>query len=620
MSKVFWKGVRGITLFSKRVSPDLERKRQKSQAQATKVPSASDKSLERERQKSRARATKVSSASDKSKRRIKMKKAEKLTRKALAAFAAAALIAAGSACSSNETKQGGADSTTKAAESTAGTSASQDAGEITSAAETSQERIDPATIDVSNVDVTIPFGSGAQIVDFTNDMQAGKYDYKVVKCEGITSRRMTGNAMMQAQDDGTKRGFTWILLDTMNPDDYPPEDAQVEITGVVGIGEYGVRYVYVLPENVVIKTGAAAEESNLSLIKNGVWWSSETYGDTYYIFKEDGTGSLLSQDMGNGVAYNYKFVDNSCTFEMGAVGASITADLSVISENECELKWQETGDTEKLTYYGPTESFDFYSNVELQEMARTWFADKKGLAAADIDVKIDQDKSIAIHLSYLGKDRTPGDYQLNIDRFTGTGKGTDDESIDLTPYFGISGDLGNAFYTHRIILKNENAPVGVRYLGFVSYDSNDFEVSQSYYQELLEKTNTNNEFSLQGDVGAVKFVTTGNGTELYLIIPVDEKIGIEVFKAEVDADTATLKKGESVYKGDGSPFLLKCNVSEIMPDVIIAITDENGDTFEWSPSISGMDGSVMVKNAAGKNIKDFTDYKNLASQQNVPQG
>ena len=131
----------------------------------------------------------------------------------------------------------------------------QEQTQASEAAETAETAavIDPKTADYSKVDITIPFDSGEEIVKFTDDMLAGKYDGQIVKCEGITCRRMFGNAMMQKQADGSSRGFTWYLVDAASEDDYPPEDSRVELTGIVGIGDYDVRYLYVLPENVVIK-------------------------------------------------------------------------------------------------------------------------------------------------------------------------------------------------------------------------------------------------------------------------------------------------------------------------------------------------------------------------------
>ena len=68
--------------------------------------------------------------------------------------------------------------------------------------------------------------------------------------------------------------------------------------------------------------------------------------------------------------------------------------------------------------------------------------------------------------------------------------------------------------------------------------------------------------------------------------------------------------GEVLYRSEtGSPILLKCNVSEIVPDVEVVIVDNKGNQLHWCPSLSGMDGSVAVDSAEGK-LYDFTIYPN----------
>ncbi len=543
-----------------------------------------------------------------------MKKTEKINRKMLAALVSAAVICGASACSSNETKSGGADSSTTAAPASQNESGSIAPDDAPASAASD---IDPKTADYSKVDVTIPFGSGSQIVDFTNDMQSGKYDGKIVKCEGITSRRMNGNAMMQVQDDGTKRGFTWYIVDSTDANDYPPEDAQAEITGIVGKGEYDVRYLYVLPENVVIKSGSgsSSEASKISL-KTGVWWSTGANGDSYYTFKNDGTGTVLSQDVGIGVGFNYEFGENSCKFEMAEAGNFITTGVTMTNENECVFTW-DNGNKETLTYYGTDEGFRFYSNYELIEMARVYFAKTKDLMPGDGEAEINPDKTIKVHFSYIGSDNTPGDYWIDVDRFTAAGTDMNGETVDLKPYEGAQ--LDN-YFVQRSAMRKEDAVLGVRFLGYIQSDANDPAEYETYIHDLLQLTGASTEIYFTDEMIKQNFFTTGDGTELYMIIPVSQDMKIEVSKATLDETTATLKKGDTVYSGDGCPILVKCNVSEIMPDVIITITDTDGNSFEWSPSISGNDGSVVTRNAAGKKIKDFTDYSKLATTDNTPRG
>ena len=66
---------------------------------------------------------------------------------------------------------------------------------------------------------------------------------------------------------------------------------------------------------------------------------------------------------------------------------------------------------------------------------------------------------------------------------------------------------------------------------------------------------------------------------------------------------------DTIYQqDDGAPFLLKCNVSDIFPEIRMIITDSNGDVFEWSPMISMRDGSVFLTGEDGRKAHDFTHY------------
>ena len=81
-----------------------------------------------------------------------------------------------------------------------------------------------------------------------------------------------------------------------------------------------------------------------------------------------------------------------------------------------------------------------------------------------------------------------------------------------------------------------------------------------------------------------------NGGELYLIIPIYKNVSINVYSAVMEeADIVKDKLIASTNK----PFILKCNVSDIIPNIIIEIK-QNNIVYEYSPSISLKDGSLYV--------------------------
>ncbi len=69
-------------------------------------------------------------------------------------------------------------------------------------------------------------------------------------------------------------------------------------------------------------------------------------------------------------------------------------------------------------------------------------------------------------------------------------------------------------------------------------------------------------------------------------------------------DEGTLEPtGETYYNGVGFPVILRCNVSDIMPNTLVTVTDETGKTYSASPTLSLRDGSVWMNGAY-----DFTEY------------
>ena len=120
-----------------------------------------------------------------------------------------------------------------------------------------EKPVDPKTVDYSKIDLEMP-DDGSMMKEVMNDIQAGKYDNKVIKVKGLMSTSMmdpTTNSVMQNIGEGTKVGFSWRIVDADTYTKYPADDSQIELVGVI-ISEYNEtwgyygRYLYVLPENV----------------------------------------------------------------------------------------------------------------------------------------------------------------------------------------------------------------------------------------------------------------------------------------------------------------------------------------------------------------------------------
>lgn len=95
-----------------------------------------------------------------------------------------------------------------------------------------------------------------------------------------------------------------------------------------------------------------------------------------------------------------------------------------------------------------------------------------------------------------------------------------------------------------------------------------------------------------------------DGGELYAIIPADRDAVVRVYAAIIDETDYTVKPdiGIAEFEG-GKPILLKCNVSEIVPNVVIEIV--NGENkYSFTPSLSGENGHLVPIDG----VYDFSSY------------
>ncbi len=193
-----------------------------------------------------------------------MNRKTKILTLALAAALAlgAAACSSGSGSGSGKTTESSAASSADKKTSTddkdeSSASASSDADKESSDADEKSSdiaaEIDLKTADYSSPAVTIEFGQFEEIKKTTEEMQTGKYDGQVIKVTGVSQKRMSSCTVMERDEStGTGYGMTYYLDGHPALSEYPAEDAKVELLGVVTIGDYGIRALTVLPENVKV--------------------------------------------------------------------------------------------------------------------------------------------------------------------------------------------------------------------------------------------------------------------------------------------------------------------------------------------------------------------------------
>ena len=81
-----------------------------------------------------------------------------------------------------------------------------------------------------------------------------------------------------------------------------------------------------------------------------------------------------------------------------------------------------------------------------------------------------------------------------------------------------------------------------------------------------------------------------NGEELYFIVPIQKNVTMNIYSAVMEESDIVKDK---LIASTNKPFILKCNVSDIIPNIIIEIK-QNNIVYEYSPSISLKDGSLYV--------------------------
>ncbi len=354
-------------------------------------------------------------------------------------------------------------------------------------------------------------------------------------------------------------------------------------------------------------------------IKTGVWLSQSEYeGESYYTFLEDGSGNVLSQDMGIGVPYSYTHEGTEYTFEMAAVDNFVKMNVTEASEDRIVIKW-EYGLEETLTYLGPADGFRFFSTDVLCNMAAYRFMqDNNGYAMFSKYGEIQPDGLIKITLNDCSNENKGVIGCYTVDRYTGKGTDINGSEVELAE---LGEDVYQPFFWQKTAMSISGSMLGVRYIGYVAPESNDARIEDVYFNNLFYRTGISAECNFNWDAETTRFFSTKDGHEFYLVIPYDSNASVIVKEMKFDDATATLVEGDDLYHidNDGTPFLLKCNVSEIMPDVKVIVTDSQGNTLEWMPGISGENGSVLT-NATGGTVHDLTNYLTLATPDMAPVG
>lgn len=141
----------------------------------------------------------------------------------------------------------------------------------------------------------------------------------------------------------------------------------------------------------------------------------------------------------------------------------------------------------------------------------------------------------------------------------------------------------------RAAAQAANCPLAVAYVGF------DFDVLSPDF----DPTAVAAAYPCGGDPAYVDAL----GYEVYVLIPAESDAALTIGRVELSDAGELVPTGETLYAGGGAPVILRCNVSDIMPNVLVTVTGSDGGVYTGSPTLSLRDGSVWMEGAY-----DFTHY------------
>ena len=141
----------------------------------------------------------------------------------------------------------------------------------------------------------------------------------------------------------------------------------------------------------------------------------------------------------------------------------------------------------------------------------------------------------------------------------------------------------------------------VAYLG---YYEGDYEGLDEY----LDEYKLAEDHPFIKEIDADHFVESEGG-ELYCIVPADEDSFVNVYEWIISEENDFMGEvGNIIYEGGADPFILRCNMSDIMPNTFVEVVDSAGNTLEYIPQMSLMSGTLL-KPYEVPTILDFTPYE-----------
>ena len=112
-------------------------------------------------------------------------------------------------------------------------------------------------------------------------------------------------------------------------------------------------------------------------------------------------------------------------------------------------------------------------------------------------------------------------------------------------------------------------------------------------ESLLQNSSAAKDYPFIGEFADVQRISA-EGEDVYCIVPAHYNDTYVTVTALSMDSSGNLVTGKTLYSGWGEPIILRCNISDIMPNVLVTITNGNS-TYRFSPYISLRDGSLAFQ-------------------------
>lgn len=154
-------------------------------------------------------------------------------------------------------------------------------------------------------------------------------------------------------------------------------------------------------------------------------------------------------------------------------------------------------------------------------------------------------------------------------------------------------------------ISQNSIAVGVAFIGYVNSESTEADL-----RAYLAGSETGKKYPF---LSSAPLVIT-EGQELYAIVPPNKKATITVYPSSVteDGEYADDRSNPLCIGEPGEALLLRCNLSEIYANVLIAVTD-GGGALDFRPSLSMENGHLQE--IAG--VYDFSIYEETPDERSV---